>query len=55
MEAKGFGGDIARTWARPSRFGRAEILLVVAGGLVAAISIAAAVWAGSWNFIGTSQ
>ncbi len=52
MEAKGFGGTTPRTWARPSRFGVAETVLLLVGTVVAAAAIAASVWAGTWNFIG---
>ncbi len=51
MEAKGFGSDLPRTWARPSRFGGAEVALVVIGLVIAAMSVTAAVLAGTWSFI----
>jgi len=51
MEAKGFGGDFVRTWARPSQFGMAETLLIAVGVVIAATAIMAAVWAGTWTFI----
>ncbi|MFU8947012.1 energy-coupling factor transporter transmembrane component T family protein [Mycetocola zhadangensis] len=51
MEAKGFGSDIERTWARPSTVGRAEAVLVAIGVGIAAVSIGAAVLAGTWTFI----
>ncbi len=51
MEAKGFGGAGRRTWARPSHFGRAEILMVAIGAGIAACSTLAAVAAGSWNLV----
>lgn len=51
MEAKGFGSDIARTWARPSRFGMPEIVLIAIGVLIVAVAITAAVVAGTWNFV----
>lgn len=49
MEARGFGGSAARTWARESRFGRAEWVLVAVGVAIALASIVAAVAAGTWN------
>jgi energy-coupling factor transport system permease protein len=52
MEARGFGGSAKRTWARPSRFGWPEALLVAIGLLVAAAAISAAVIAGTWRFLG---
>lgn len=51
MEARGFGAPGPRTWARESRFGLAEWLLVLLGAAIAAIAVTAAVLAGSWNFI----
>lgn len=51
MEAKGFGADTRRSWARPSSFGSEEWLLVLIGVLIAGISIAAAIAAGTWSFV----
>ncbi|GGE86807.1 energy-coupling factor transporter transmembrane component T family protein [Mycetocola zhadangensis] len=51
MEAKGFGSDLERTWARPSTVGRPELLLVLIGAGIAGVSITAAVLAGTWQFI----
>ncbi|GHD38803.1 energy-coupling factor transporter transmembrane protein EcfT [Mycetocola manganoxydans] len=51
MEAKGFGSDIPRTWARPSTFGGPEIVLISIGLVIAAAAVTAAVLAGTWNFI----
>ncbi|WP_022899702.1 energy-coupling factor transporter transmembrane component T family protein [Humibacter albus] len=51
MEAKGFGGSQRRTWARASRFGRAEVVMVLIGAGVAGCAVAAAVAAGSWNLV----
>ncbi|HEV7848047.1 MAG TPA: energy-coupling factor transporter transmembrane component T [Mycetocola sp.] len=51
MEAKGFGSDTPRTWARPSRFGFAEAVLLAIGVVIAGSSVAAAVFAGTWSFI----
>jgi energy-coupling factor transport system permease protein len=52
MEARGFGGATPRTWARPSRFGRAEWTLLALGLLVAVVATAAAIGAGTWRFAG---
>jgi len=52
MEARGFGGTGVRTWARPSRFGRREMLLIVLSALIAATSVVLAVLTGQWAFIG---
>ncbi len=49
MEARGFGGAIARTWARPSGVGRREALVVIVAVLVAACAVTAAVAAGTWG------
>jgi len=51
MEARGFGGPGARTWARPSVVGRREHLVVLVAVLVAAASVGAAVAAGTWDFV----
>ena len=51
MEARGFGGDTPRTWARVSVFGWREIALIAIGAAIAAIAITVAVVFGTWNFI----
>lgn len=51
MEARGFGGDGERTWARPSRLGARDALLIVIGLAVAAIAAWVSVSTGHWNFI----
>ena len=51
MEARGFGAPGRRTWARESRFGAREWLLVVIGLGIALVAVAASVAAGTWNFI----
>lgn len=51
MEARGFGASGTRTWARESHFGRREWMLLALGAAISAISVAAAVLAGTWNFI----
>ncbi|HEY4225061.1 MAG TPA: energy-coupling factor transporter transmembrane component T [Pseudolysinimonas sp.] len=48
MEARGFGGSTARSWARPSRFGAREVLLIVVAGAIAAVAVTAAVVTGQW-------
>jgi len=52
MEARAFGADIPRTWARESRFGLAEWLLVLIGVGIAATAVTVSVATGHWNFIG---
>jgi energy-coupling factor transport system permease protein len=51
MEARGFGGETPRTWARESRWGFAEWFTLGAGALVGVAATIVAVLAGSWNFI----
>jgi energy-coupling factor transport system permease protein len=53
MEARGFGAYPTRTWARPSRFGARETLVVAAGVGIAAAAIVVSVATGHWNFIGS--
>lgn len=51
MEARGFGAPGPRTWARVSTFGGREWALVGIGAAISAVAVAAAVAAGTWNFI----
>jgi energy-coupling factor transport system permease protein len=51
MEARGFDGPVARSWARPSPFGRAEVVTIACGVLLGAACVGAAVVGGTWNFI----
>lgn len=51
MEARGFGAPGRRTWARESRFGMPEWLLMLGGLAIALIAVGAAILAGTWNFI----
>ena len=51
MEARGFGADVPRTWARESRFGTAEVVLVAIGAVIAGAAVIASVASGEWNFI----
>jgi energy-coupling factor transport system permease protein len=52
MEARGFGANTTRTWARESRFGLREWALVLIGVVIAAAAVAVSVYTGHWNFIG---
>jgi energy-coupling factor transport system permease protein len=52
MEARGFGASTTRTWARPSRFGWPEVLLLTIGAAVAASAVTVAILAGTWRFLG---
>lgn len=51
MEARGFGatgqGAPVRTWARPSRFGRADVLALLVAAAVATLAVGAAAWGGT--------
>ena len=51
MEARGFGADVERTWARESPWGAREWLVMAAGLSIGLVAIAAAVASGRWNFI----
>ncbi len=51
MEARGFGAPGRRTWARPSRFGAGDLILLGLGAGIAAAAVLAAVASGAWNFI----
>jgi energy-coupling factor transport system permease protein len=51
MEARGFGAPVARTWARESRFGAREWMLLALGLAIGLIAVGAAVAAGTWNLI----
>lgn len=51
MEARGFGGPNRRTWARPSRFGRAEWVTMAVGVGMGAVSVGAAVVTGHWHLV----
>lgn len=51
MEAKGFGANTPRTWARESTFRGPEVVLVGIGVLIAAAAVTGAVLAGTWSFV----
>lgn len=51
MEARGFGSDTERTWARASHFGGREWALTMTGLVVGLTALAVAVATGEWNFI----
>jgi energy-coupling factor transport system permease protein len=51
MEARGFGAPGPRTWARPSRFGAGEWMLIAVAAAIAGCAVAASVFTGAWNFI----
>ncbi|MGV8912383.1 MAG: energy-coupling factor transporter transmembrane component T family protein [Rhodoglobus sp.] len=49
MEARGFGGNTPRTWARESRWGNAEWLTLAVGAVIGVTATVVAVLTGSWN------
>lgn len=51
MEARGFDSHPSRTWARQSRLGRADLVLISIGVLIAAISVTVSVMTGHWNVV----
>ncbi len=51
MEARGFGAEVERVWARESPWGWREWATLTTGLLMGVLAIAAAVVAGTWNFI----
>lgn len=55
MEARGFGADVERTWARPSSVGRADLVGLLVTLAVCAASIGIALWAGTfWLMVWTT-
>lgn len=51
MEARGFGGEIERTWARESRLHRADAALIGLAAFIAVAAVSVSVATGHWNFI----
>ena len=52
MEARGFGAEGARTWARVSRLRAADAVLMVVAVVLPAIALAASLWAGTFALVG---
>lgn len=52
MEARGFGGETPRSWARQSQFDTRDWLLIIASTVFGLLAIAIAVWAGEFRFLG---
>ncbi|MBN9607537.1 MAG: energy-coupling factor transporter transmembrane protein EcfT [Actinomycetales bacterium] len=50
MEARGFGADVPRTWARPARFGVREWLVVAGCAAIGALALTAAIVTGFWGW-----
>jgi energy-coupling factor transport system permease protein len=51
MESRGFGAVPQRSWARPSRFGARDALVVLGGLAIAVAATAAGVAAGTWRLV----
>ncbi|MEV8249612.1 energy-coupling factor transporter transmembrane component T [Microbacterium sp. NPDC076768] len=51
MEARGFGSDIPRTWARPSRLHPRDAVALIGGMAIMTLALAAAVAAGTFRFV----
>lgn len=49
MEARGFGADATRTWARPSVFRARDWAALAVALLVAGVAVGAAITLGTWN------
>jgi len=49
MEARGFGGSARRTWARPSRFGARERLVLAYAVAIPAVALTASIVTGAWH------
>ena len=52
MESRGFGAG-RRTWARPARFGAADLPVMLGGLLLGSLAVWAAIATGTWNFVWT--
>ncbi len=52
MEARGFGAQGTRTWARVSRLSAADAVLMVVASALPAIALAASIWAGTFALVG---
>lgn len=51
MEARGLGAAGRRTWSRPSPFGRADLAVLLAGVLVAALAVGVGLATGSYRVV----
>lgn len=49
MEARGLGASRRRTWARPSRLGAGDVLLLLAGAAISGTAVGVAIAVGAWN------
>nr|WP_202129437.1 energy-coupling factor transporter transmembrane component T [Rathayibacter rathayi] len=51
MEAKGFGSGIPRTWARESRLGAGDLLLLAGAVAISATAVTVSILSGAWSFV----
>jgi energy-coupling factor transport system permease protein len=51
MESRGFGSSQGRTWARPSRLGWGDLVLVLGAALLVCTAIWAGIAAGTWHLL----
>ncbi len=51
MESRGFGTSRPRTWARESRLGAGDLLIVLGGLALVAVAVGAAMAAGTWDIV----
>ncbi len=49
MEARGFGADVDRTWARVSRVGWVDAAMLATAAAIAVAALGAAMWAGTFH------
>lgn len=52
MEARGFGGEQPRSWARPSKAGMRDALLLMGATFCGVLAIVISVWVGEFRFLG---
>ncbi len=51
MESRGFGTGAPRTWARQSRFGARDVVVVLGGLAIGVLATTAGVLAGTWDLV----
>jgi energy-coupling factor transport system permease protein len=51
MEARGLGAGRPRTWSRPSRLGRVDLLLMLGAVVLVTLAVAAGLAAGTWELV----
>lgn len=54
MDARGFRNAHQRTWARPSRLGALDAVLILSCLLIAVSALGVSVWAGEFRFLGVT-